>query len=144
MKFTYRPFLEADTNFILNSWLKSYRSSGVTEHIPSTIYFTEHKKTVLRLMEDAKILVCCNPEDEEQIFGWTCYEEPLIIHFIYVKYPYRKFGMAKSLYNTIGSPTITSHLPRSYSELKKKYNLIYNPYDRDTQQFLLDAKRQLL
>tara|TARA_R110002126_G_scaffold287977_1_gene441119 strand:- start:310 stop:711 length:402 start_codon:yes stop_codon:yes gene_type:complete len=128
----FRPASADDMNFILNSWLKSYKDSVICENIPANIYYEEHKKTVETHIANSSIIMAVNPEDPDQIFGYCVYEAPMTLHYMYVKYPFRKFGIGKDLYLEAGSPTIVSHLPRDYKTLKKKYGLIYTPYIKDT------------
>ena len=121
----YRAMVLADTNFVLNSWLKSYKDSAPLENIPQGIYYTEYKKTVQKRLEEGRTVMCVNPEDLDQIFGYVCFESPQVLHYIYIKYPYRKLGFAKQLYDIAGSPTIITSLPRNY---KKSSGLIFNPW----------------
>jgi GNAT superfamily N-acetyltransferase len=123
----YRSYHEDDRNFILNSWLKSYKDSMVCKEIPSEIYYETQRELVSKVLDGAQVLVACSPESDKQIFGYIAYEHPGLIHYIYVKFPYRKFGIGTSLMeqSEVVAPYISTHLPRKH---KKAPEVIYNPY----------------
>jgi hypothetical protein len=95
------------------------------------VYYDNHKLVVKELLETQKIIIACNSEDNGQIFGFICYNDNNEIHYLYVKYPYRKMGLARYLLDSIPSdptkPLIVTHLT---SAIKSKLGdeIIYNPY----------------
>lgn len=122
-----------DGNFVFSSWLKSYRGSDFAKHMTNDVYYGHHKSIVAALIAKSIILVACNPEDENQVFGYIVFEHErgCLVHWLYVKYTYRKLGVANALIGQLpnGSGGITlTHIGRSFQELKAKYNLEYNPY----------------
>ena len=111
---------EKDVSFIFNSWLKSFRKSPLTHNVNSTIYFTEHHKTIEKLLKTNETLVACNEHDPSQIFGYICagrYQGVFVVHYIYVKHPYRGLGLAKGLFQSFKhDPSVAcmyTHRPRS-------------------------------
>lgn len=129
---------DKDQNFIFNSWLKSNRNSYHTKHVVNDIYFFEHKMIIQYLMDTSDFLVAVNPEDPDQIYGYICYEhikdEIPVIHYIYVKYTYRKLGIAKQLLTKAvptfdTDPVCISHFNKVViDKLPGKDLLVYNPY----------------
>lgn len=132
----YRNLKLNDINFIYSTWLKSYRQSPWAESMSNDIFFSQHKVLIDSIIArpTASVIVICNPEDEEQVYGYLVSEANLsILHFAYIKYNYRKLGMMKSLLGQLGcstTPSVTfiTHLPRRFDMLKTKFNLQYNPY----------------
>ena len=134
--FRIREKIASDDNFILNSWLKSYKD--VERIIPHDIYFRSHAKIIQSALGKAKIFMAVAEDDPNQIIGYVCYEtQPLlptipVLHYVYVKYPYRHLGIAKALVNPIykdAEYVFCSHLCRCFLDIRKNYKkLIYNPY----------------
>jgi hypothetical protein len=122
---TFRKYESEDENFIMSSLLRSYRDSVVNKDIPTKIYYDNQRSVTSKLLESADILVACSPDMSDQIYGYVVYEQPSLLHYIYVKYTFRKFGIAKELLSRaeLTTPTIITHSPRS-----KTADFIYNPY----------------
>jgi len=94
-----RPYSpENDTAFVFSSWLRSYRFSLQTKDIPTAFYYRCHHKLIEDILErpDVRISVACLQTDPSLIFGWACFEGP-VLHYIFVKPPYRRLGIAKTL-----------------------------------------------
>ncbi len=124
-----------DAAFIFNSWLKAYRHSKVVQSIPNEIYFNGQHKVIEGLVKRAQFIIACNPTDESQIFGYgvgEMLESVLCVHFIYVKEPYRKLGIAATLLqalgHTAGSPYLYTHRTHAAEKLESKGGLVYHPY----------------
>ena len=139
---TYRAPTQDDVGFIYNSWLKSHRgNSAWARDMPAQVYFSNHKKVLAKLLEGSGILVACNPENTEQIFGYGVYQPTTggvtVLHYVYVKHPYRRLGIGGDIVQTIlrlsghdmELPAVASHVTGLWSQvLKDKWHMIYNPY----------------
>lgn len=126
---------EKDISFIFNSWLKSYRNSLFAKSISNTIYFSEHHKIIEKLAKTSEIIIACNPDDPDQIYGYICAEkidDIFTIHYIYVKQPFRKLGLANFMLSAfdvdMGEPSIHTHQTKTAELLAAKYNTVYHPY----------------
>lgn len=126
---------EGDHSFIYNSWLKSYRDSPVTKHIPNSIYYENHHNIIENLLNNNKVVVVvvCNPEDKGQIFAYSVSEYrdgKVILHWVYTKHPFRGFGLGRMLVtrfiNTYERVYYTHFTKPSSKLLTDK--LQYNPY----------------
>lgn len=123
----------ADINFVLNSFLRSLRGHPNFKHIPNEVYYPEQKITLDRYLRSCDTLILCNPEVPDQIFGYVIGRPNTETVFIYVKYPYRKFGFAKRLLETLHSDLYTKTLRaaytcRNWNEVSAKIRHIYHPY----------------
>lgn len=132
LNLTIRSFEPEDTNFIYSSWLKSYRQSDFSKKTPNNIYYTFQKSRIDRLAKDATILIACSPDNPQQIYGYAIGTSE-VFHYVYVKYTYRKLGVAKRLLEILNpkfgeTPIICSHCSNYWSEHSNKYKLTYNPY----------------
>lgn len=130
-----RPATEADVPFIFNSWLKCYRHSNNTRGCENPVYFAQHHILLEGLCKRARIMIACNENDIAQIYGYVCsetVEDVLVIHFLYVKEMYRKFGVAAILAADAGfkreAPVFYTHRTFSSETLEKKFAMVYNPY----------------
>lgn len=131
----FRAATESDIGFIFNSWLKSYRNSGFARFISNTIYFTEHHKLIEKLILNNKVIVACNTEDPNQLFGYICgghIDGIFACHYVYVKHTYRNMGLGKELLKQFNhDPSVAAvytHHTRIADRLAPRYNLVYHPY----------------
>lgn len=132
---TFRPLQDSDKAFVFNSWLKSYRNSSFAKSMINEVYFTFHAKLIEQALVSSQVIVAASTVDQTQVYGWIVFrqlDEDTIVHYVYVKFPYRKFGLGEQLLR-FASPdaekyTIITHEPRNFELLSKKFNLVYNPY----------------
>lgn len=134
----HRPLKPSDMNFIYSSWLKSYRQSDWAKDISNDVFFTQHKEIIDNIIArpTTSVIVICNPNDDDQLYGFLVHEvagSSAAVHFVYMKYNFRKLGIMKNLmgvygYTTSTSPVFISHIPRNYETLKTRYNLVFSPY----------------
>ncbi len=133
-----RPHQVDDLHFIYNSWLNSYRdSSEFAKKLSDKIYFDYHKKIIERILHsrvNTQVIVACNADDEDLIYGYAVFElAPLkIFHYVYVKRPFGGFKICSMLMDKAPFPlneeVYASHMTHKGEKLIKKYNMVYNPY----------------
>lgn len=124
-----------DIPFVLNSLLKRYRDAIPIRLVTDRVYYENQHHVVTHIMQSpgAKLLVACDPEHENTIFGY-CLAEDLtpdwvLLHFAYVKGAFRRFGLAKDLIKqAIGSATKVqyTHSMKSVKWLNKENTWEYN------------------
>lgn len=85
-------------------------------------------------------MVACSPDEPSQIFGFAIYQPSsqgvAILHWLYVKEMYRKFGIGKAMFrevleqanHNLQLPVAVTHATQHIDWAAEKYNLIYNPY----------------
>jgi len=125
----FRRSTAEDTNFILSSWLKSYRSS--VPLVSDDIYFEYHKAYVTNLILKSTIIVACDPDYPSSIYGYAV-TEPEIVHYVYVKHTLRRFGIATALLESHTKPFVTSHLSQPAAKILAAHPnaFTYNPYEQ--------------
>lgn len=124
-----------DFNFVANSYLKSYRCSPEARPMINDIYYPEYKTRLEYMTRTATILVACATDDEDQIFGYlitSLVGNYPLVHYVYVKAPFRCLGIAKSLAHValpeLGTRiTVVTHQPRNFKSLATKYALLFDP-----------------
>lgn len=129
----YRSPKPEDIDFIYNSWLKSYRKSE--GKMTSTIYFNKFNNIIQKIFEKALVVIVCDDEDPDLIYGYAVYEnvDPVVLHYIYVKLTYRQTGIGTDLIEKIrknDDPIICTFANYAFSKLKTKWRLTYNPWLR--------------
>lgn len=129
---------KSDINFILSSWLKSFYSSKYNlindQFFFAPDYWKYMKLLIQHIINKSLITVLVNPEDTDQIYGWACYQiidSKLIIHWVYVKYTFRKLGFGKHIYNALlnlisDKEIIITFKPCYYDDYKETFSHTYN------------------
>lgn len=124
---------DGDISFIYSSWLKSYAAQNKDQ--PKITVYKMHRKVVQRLLEDGITLVACMEDDPDQVLGWLCAQRIpkfLVVHYCYVKAPYRRFGLARALIDAFeyrpGEPVAVSHKGYICKDLKGRYDFLYVPH----------------
>jgi GNAT superfamily N-acetyltransferase len=87
-----------DYAFILDSWLRSFKSSPRGHRMDD--YWTSQRKTCEALLASADVLVVRPPDWPEGIAAWICGEtrgEAYILHYVYVKKAVQRKGLASAL-----------------------------------------------
>ncbi len=139
---TIRTSTAQDLPFIWNSWLKSYRdNNGQAKAVASETYFTEHRALVGALCKRSAILIACAADYPEQIYGYAVFEAfagpMLVLHYVYVKRTYRRFGIASELVAKArlavqqpeGIPIGATHVTRLWhNHLRDRWGMWFNPY----------------
>ena len=133
----FRPQKDEDRSLILNSWLKSFRNSHETRNVPKEIYYVAQEKVVEDTIDSVQVLVAHHLEDVDHVLGYIVFEndEPnaAIIHYVFVKQPYRKFGIARSLWEQAtkdASECFHTHTTYTGNTILEKHKSTYNPYKK--------------
>lgn len=126
--------IQEDRNFILSTWLRSYRNSPFTKYIPSQLYFDSHQRVIERLWNkpNAKTIVACLDEDQNVILGYLAYDTAAI-HFCYVKETLQGEGIARTLLKhariDLNEVHHFTHFTKPMETIHVKYRTLrYNPY----------------
>ena len=100
LEFAIVPATDAHWNCVLKSWLRGYEQTCRSEY---KYYERKHNEIHAYRERGADFLVAVPPDDNDLISGWGCGERP-VIHFVYVKPPYRGQGVARALVGALLSP----------------------------------------
>lgn len=131
-----------DRNFILSSWLRTYRRfSPFTRNISSPIFYEWHEKVIKRLFQRGAVAhVAALKDDDMVVLGYLVIEgvdqlagiNP-IIHFALVKEAFHNAGVMRTLLYAaridLKEPTEYTHHTYDIEPILGKYpKLRYNPY----------------
>jgi len=116
-----------DHNFILSSWLKSFRKYSLNKNQPpEAIYYKHHQEHIKDHLEES--FVAFNSDEPDQIIGWVCYS-PGTFHFAYVKAPFRGYGFGRQLIAMASPISQYTHQTRGISKSSAFLKAVYNPYE---------------
>lgn len=100
---------DADTALVFDTWQRSVRSSRAYAQIPTEVWTYWFHLLVEGAWADDTMawLLACNPEDPDQVYGWLCGQrastlsgDVALLHYVYVKKRFRRFGLASRLLAT--------------------------------------------
>jgi hypothetical protein len=122
-----RPMSKADEPFAYSSWLKSFRDAPAVSGVSNTVYYKCHHDLVEAILSDPNTVahIACAPDDDSQIFGYIVGSAG-VCHWVYVKHPFRTFGLARDLVALI-QPKVHTTKARPSSLIG---NSVYNPYEQ--------------
>lgn len=130
-----RKLLPSDMEFITSTWLKSHRSnSDSTKKMKNDVYFPEHHKLIQAALINFRVLVACNPDENEQVFAWIVYDNLGydLIHYMYCKKVFRESPVMEKLVEEAKKSDICIYTHDNIKkELNKFYepkNMVFNPY----------------
>lgn len=96
--YVLRPGTEADHNFVLSSWIRSYRGNG-SPWVPTEA----HHRLIEAALKRDKLWVACGITDPSVIYGWACGNEEAL-HYVFVKLDFRSMKMARELIFRAAAP----------------------------------------
>jgi hypothetical protein len=81
------------------------------------------------------VTVLCSPEDEDSIIGYVVHSNVVnLIHYMYVKVSFRKFGIGEFMLNGVRAavgqpgPMFCTHVARKWNKKSKLFDVVYDPY----------------
>lgn len=91
-----------DVPFVFNSWLKSFRDGPAMSNMANDTFYKGTHACIENVAKSpaCKVVVACDPNDPNMIFGYGVAElvgTDLVLHWIYVKHPFRAFGLGRAI-----------------------------------------------
>lgn len=127
-----RDMAPEDKNFILATFLRGlYYGDSWWSTIPKQIFMDNYKKVAEQLIDNTKteVKVACLKDEPNVILGYSILSKDyLTIHWVFVKSPWRKRGIARSLLPQY--PAEITHLTATGKSLmsSKFPTAIFNPF----------------
>lgn len=123
----FRPAGQADVPFVLNSWLQSYARAPLALAVPREAYWRGHHDLVLAILGRCETTVACAPSDPDAIMGWaTTWAGG--VHYVYVKFPYRRLGIARRLLEHLPERSRYTHQTAIVASLPVPREWEFDPY----------------
>jgi GNAT superfamily N-acetyltransferase len=122
---TLREYGEDDANFVLDSWSKSFRVSPWAGVVLNCDWHATHSAVVRELLErGARVSVICARHNPRQILAWACWEVlpagDFVLHYLYVKDPWRRTGLATALLGHLKGLHVTSEATRAHHTFRTR------------------------
>lgn len=119
----HRPLIPADRPFVIATWSSSYKSSPYAGILFTDDYATVMHATINRVLDrpETTTLLACDRDDRDFLYGYIVGElaDTPIIHYAYVKTPYRRSGIARGLLAAIGVNALGRFVYTSKTEIVK-------------------------
>lgn len=134
-KIAVRQSLPGDRRLVLHSWQRCMRASPVWAECPDRVLYQELGRRLEELIERQGVTIwVAVPEGHpEVIAGWVCVESVggrRVGHFCYVKFSYRRQGIAAMLMGKAGiiEGDFWSYWTPAGSKLARGRGLVFNPF----------------
>jgi hypothetical protein len=127
---TLRPAVPDDLGFIFSTWLKHYKQhSHLTRDVTNKVFFVRYHRIIERLLARS-LTVVAHPDGKPSVILGYSVMEPPIIHWVYVKGPWRRFGIGRLLLGgqNLDGCTFT-HWTNDIEAFRGRWpNAVYDPY----------------
>ncbi len=102
------PAQEDDLGLVYGTWLDSFYDAHGAGPLPRDVYRSAYTETIGRILEqpDTLVLVARSPRDAGTLYGFACVQGRTL-HYVCVKAPYRKMGIADALLTAAGLSRLT-------------------------------------
>jgi hypothetical protein len=127
MPVAVRAATAEDWPFIISTWLRTYQRSGpYAGLVHRTVYFRNHHAVVEAIISrrTTRALVATDPVAPDLLYGYIVLEvgrlDRDIIHYVYVKEPWQRLGIATELIGNSGldpAHCYISHYTKTRSDL---------------------------
>lgn len=117
-------------NLIYATWLRSYQASSLqAKNIHKDTFFREHHKVLDGIFaRDIIVRLAVLPDDESVVLGWLV-GEPGVVHYVYVKPAFRRYGIARALLSGLETPFTYTHSTYTLRDLHPRLEgCEFNPY----------------
>jgi hypothetical protein len=84
----YRAMRDSDAPYIFSTWMKWARNRGRwVQRMPNRVFWDDqfgYRAHVEYILRRSKVIVACDPESEDYVFGYAVGEPPHVMHFVFV------------------------------------------------------------
>jgi GNAT superfamily N-acetyltransferase len=135
----FRGLYQSDLPLIFDSWTKSYRKAPDVADVPGNVYREGQRQVAQRLLDRCGALVAYNPSLEGHVFGWAVGEavgeSGALLHYVYVKQPFRRLGIGRQLVSALLFGGMAVHFQHSHRTqlgdvLLRPLHSVFNPFAR--------------
>jgi len=125
-----RPDEEA---LVYKSWVGTYSSSLFARGISRGLFEERHTKLVRDILKRGGVIrVAHAAEEPDAILGWAVIERPNVLHYVYVKEPFRRLGIARRLVAEVPARFRFTHYHQNADQFVNKFRGdkggMYDPY----------------
>ncbi len=128
--FAIRAGRPADHPFVFARWVRSYEGSRWADAMPLPLFQEGHHRLIAALLarEGVRLLVACDPQDENTILGWAVLE-PGVLHYVFVKEGVRRLGIGTALIASLSRPFRYSHQTDDFATWRRLHLYDFTRWD---------------
>lgn len=129
-----RPGVEGDHNFIIQSWIRSWRISKPGKLIPQEIYSFEMSHLVMSTLARSSCDVVAAAAEPSTIVAWIVYDQRPrlgVVHFAYTRPQARKRGVCRELVARVGAEgrqLLYTHHTDAGGQVAQRLGCTYDPF----------------
>lgn len=133
----FRPMQASDMGYVLKTWSVDFHKVFPTSNVPNSIYFPHQKAIIEKILFSSTCTIACLDDEPDIIAGYIIIDSRNpnynILHWGQVKGIYRREQIFTNLLtgSVTPKPLIVTHMFKLFKEFKKKFELIYDPYQLD-------------
>jgi hypothetical protein len=119
-----------DEDFIFSSWIQCLGNSRPYSGLDRNWFTTAQHALIEKLLKNSKILIACDPEDDDQIYGYMVYN-PMsnVLHWVYVKQLFRRAKVASRLLGKVFDGNVTASIQTpALSSLNGSFSITVRTY----------------
>ena len=119
-----------ESGLIIEPWLHSWRTSPAlrrSSHFEVWKAAWAERIDSILAQSDTMVIMAVDPDNTDRIYGWICYDPPEahelpkdegpVVHFVYVKKPFRRFGIGTALLAKANDGRMLGPYPQIYRML---------------------------
>ncbi len=122
----------SDEDFVYSSWIHCLGNSKPYSSLDRNWFAAAQHALIERLLNRSRVFIACDPEDEDQIYGYIVGElDRAILHWVYVKQRFRKVNVATRLFEAAlpqTVPCIASIRTPAFSQLEKRWDISFRSH----------------
>jgi len=127
-----RAGLEGDRAYVLDAWIRGYRSSDFGLRLPPDVYYSRfgHSGLVEHLLDSGDLTVACMHDSPDFILGFAV-SRPGLLHYVCVKQDFRRSGVGRTLLDSCCREEAirTTHVTKDFQLLAGARPIEFvNPY----------------
>lgn len=128
MQVELRPYNpETDRSFVYSTWLRGlYYGNSYFNSIDKEVFFEQYERVVDHILANSEIIIAGLTDDGDTILGYAVLSGP-VAHWVHVKSPWRKKGIAKLMVAGRLLETVT-HITPAGNAIRNKLKLKHNPW----------------
>ncbi len=119
-----------DINFIYATMLRGlYHGCELYGLIEKEAFYSNYEQVLAKLLLKPvlELKIACLTLEPEVILGYAL-AEPGVLHFVYIKSPFRGQNIAKQLLASCSEIRFVTHLTKSGNAIRLKKGWVYNPF----------------
>ncbi len=126
-----RDAVPDDLNFVYSTMLRGlYYGNEFYGEIDKKPFFVAYDSVIKQMLHKSgmKLVIACLTSEPDAIVGWALLEpQEQVLHFLYVKDPWRKKGIANQLLAGYHIDTVT-HITKVGNIIRKQKGWVLNPF----------------